>query len=47
LVNIAASLLSATADMEADVCGVWMLHCHVAEHMQAGMSARFVVQDPE
>jgi FtsP/CotA-like multicopper oxidase with cupredoxin domain len=47
VVNIAASLLSATADMDADVSGVWMLHCHVAEHMQSGMSARFVVRDPE
>jgi FtsP/CotA-like multicopper oxidase with cupredoxin domain len=33
--------------MEADVSGVGMLHCHVAEHMQAGMSARFVVRDAE
>jgi FtsP/CotA-like multicopper oxidase with cupredoxin domain len=32
-----------TADMVADAPGIWMLHCHVADHMAAGMTARFEV----
>jgi len=39
-------LLPATmkvADMEADNSGTWLFHCHVAEHMQHGMAARFVI----
>jgi manganese oxidase len=32
---------SATVDMLADNPGTWMLHCHVDEHMQAGMHARY------
>lgn len=31
------------ADMQAVNPGAWLLHCHVADHMEAGMFARFVV----
>lgn len=31
------------ADMEADNPGSWLLHCHVADHMEMGMYAKFVV----
>lgn len=31
------------ADMRADNPGVWLLHCHVADHMSEGMFARFIV----
>lgn len=31
------------ADMLADNPGAWLLHCHVAEHMDSGMFARFTV----
>ena len=39
-------LLPATmkvVDMKADNVGTWLMHCHVAEHMQEGMFARVVV----
>ena len=28
-----------TADMVPDNIGMWMFHCHVDEHMEAGMTA--------
>ncbi|MGC3990475.1 MAG: multicopper oxidase domain-containing protein [Chthoniobacteraceae bacterium] len=31
------------ADMVADDPGQWIFHCHVAEHMQDGMFARFTI----
>ena len=31
------------ADMVADNPGLWMYHCHVNDHMQEGMSARYEV----
>ena len=31
------------ADMVADNPGSWLLHCHVAEHMGAGMMLAFDV----
>jgi FtsP/CotA-like multicopper oxidase with cupredoxin domain len=31
------------ADMRADNPGTWLMHCHVAEHMQEGMFARVIV----
>ena len=31
------------ADMVADNPGTWLFHCHVAEHMEEGMFARFIV----
>jgi manganese oxidase len=32
-----------TVDMLADNPGTWMFHCHVADHMEAGMMAVFTV----
>ena len=32
-----------TADMVPDNVGIWMFHCHVSEHMQAGMMAMYKV----
>lgn len=32
-----------TADMEADNPGEWLYHCHVADHIQAGMSTTFQI----
>ncbi len=31
------------ADLVADNPGSWLLHCHVADHMNGGMFARFVI----
>lgn len=31
------------ADMVADNPGSWLFHCHVADHMESGMYAKFVV----
>ena len=30
-------------DMIPDNPGIWMLHCHVDDHLDAGMSARYQV----
>ncbi len=32
-----------TADMVPDNPGIWLLHCHVSEHMEAGMAADYQV----
>ena len=32
-----------TADMVPDNPGIWLFHCHVADHMRAGMSALYQV----
>jgi hephaestin len=32
-----------TADMVPDAVGTWMFHCHVDEHMGAGMTAMYQV----
>jgi manganese oxidase len=32
-----------TADMVPDDVGTWMYHCHVSEHMEAGMMAMYKV----
>jgi len=34
-----------TVDMVPDDPGIWMLHCHFDEHMQAGMMARYQVEE--
>lgn len=42
------SVLSAqmiTADMVADNPGIWLYHCHISDHMLAGMDARYEVTD--
>jgi hephaestin len=33
-----------TADMVPDNVGMWMFHCHVDEHMEAGMTAMYEVE---
>jgi FtsP/CotA-like multicopper oxidase with cupredoxin domain len=33
----------ATADMRPDAAGTWLFHCHVNDHITAGMQARYVV----
>lgn len=33
-----------TADMVPDNPGTWLFHCHVSEHMNAGMSSKFTVR---
>lgn len=35
-----------TADMLADNPGTWMFHCHVEDHMEAGMMAVYIVYAP-
>lgn len=32
-----------TADMVADNPGIWLFHCHVSDHIKAGMLARYQV----
>jgi manganese oxidase len=32
-----------TADMLADNLGTWMLHCHVADHIDAGMLTTYTI----
>jgi FtsP/CotA-like multicopper oxidase with cupredoxin domain len=34
---------SLTADMVPDDPGIWLVHCHLSDHMEAGMSARYQV----
>jgi FtsP/CotA-like multicopper oxidase with cupredoxin domain len=34
------------ADMVPDNPGVWLFHCHVAPHLDAGMQALFTVSAP-
>ena len=29
--------------LDASNPGIWMMHCHIAEHLEAGMMARFTV----
>ena len=33
-----------TADMVPDAFGIWLLHCHVNDHIAAGMSTRYKVR---
>jgi FtsP/CotA-like multicopper oxidase with cupredoxin domain len=33
----------ATADMNADNPGTWMYHCHVADHIEAGMLTTYTI----
>ena len=32
-----------TADMEPDDPGIWLLHCHINDHIAAGMSTRYQI----
>jgi len=33
-----------TLDMQPDDVGTWLFHCHVNDHLSAGMVTRFVVE---
>jgi hypothetical protein len=35
-----------TVDMLADNPGTWMFHCHVSDHMEAGMMAVYTIYEP-
>jgi manganese oxidase len=32
-----------TAEMQPDDPGIWLVHCHVSDHMRGGMVARYEV----
>ena len=34
-----------TADMVPDAPGIWLYHCHISDHMLAGMVTRYEVKD--
>ncbi len=34
-----------TADMVPNADGIWLYHCHISDHMLAGMTARYQVTD--
>jgi FtsP/CotA-like multicopper oxidase with cupredoxin domain len=36
-----------TVDMKADNPGTWMFHCHVLDHMEAGMMATYTIYEPK
>ena len=42
VLNIAPAQMM-TADMVADNPGTWLFHCHVSDHMRAGMNAFYQV----
>jgi FtsP/CotA-like multicopper oxidase with cupredoxin domain len=35
-----------TADMVPDAVGIWLLHCHISDHMLSGMVGRYQVTQP-
>jgi manganese oxidase len=35
-----------TMDMLADNPGIWLLHCHVSDHMEGGMMATYTIYQP-
>ncbi|HYA25067.1 MAG TPA: multicopper oxidase domain-containing protein [Terriglobales bacterium] len=37
----------ATVDMIADNPGTWLFHCHVSDHMEAGMMATYTIYEPQ
>lgn len=39
------SVQMTTADMVPDAPGIWLFHCHISDHMLAGMMARYQVTD--
>lgn len=44
-VLVVTSAQMITADMVPDAVGVWLYHCHISDHMLAGMDARYQVLD--
>jgi len=43
VLNLGAAQM-VTADMVPDAPGIWLYHCHVSDHMLAGMMARYEVK---
>jgi len=43
-VLVVTSANMVTADMVPDVPGIWLYHCHISDHMLAGMVARYEVK---
>jgi FtsP/CotA-like multicopper oxidase with cupredoxin domain len=44
-VLVVTSAQMITADMVPDAPGIWLYHCHISDHMLAGMVARYEVKD--
>jgi FtsP/CotA-like multicopper oxidase with cupredoxin domain len=44
-VLVVTSAQMITADMVPDAPGIWLYHCHISDHMMAGMMARYEVTD--
>jgi manganese oxidase len=44
-VLVVTSAQMVTADMVPDAPGIWLYHCHISDHMLAGMMARYQVTD--
>ena len=44
VLNVASAEMI-TADMVPDAAGIWLYHCHISDHMLAGMVARYEVKD--
>jgi FtsP/CotA-like multicopper oxidase with cupredoxin domain len=44
-VLVVTSANMVTADMVPDAPGIWLYHCHISDHMLAGMAARYEVKD--
>jgi FtsP/CotA-like multicopper oxidase with cupredoxin domain len=43
-VLVVTSAQMVTADMKPDMAGIWLYHCHISDHMLAGMVARYEVK---
>ena len=43
-VLVVTSAQMITADMVPDTPGIWLFHCHISDHMLAGMVARYEVK---
>lgn len=43
-VLVVTSAQMVTADMTPDMAGTWLYHCHISDHMLAGMVARYEVK---
>lgn len=44
-VLVVTSAQMITADMVPDAPGIWLYHCHISDHMLAGMAARYEVKE--
>jgi len=44
-VLVVTSAQMVTADMVAQSAGIWLYHCHISDHMLAGMVARYEVKE--